>query len=154
MPTIDRQLLRDQIELYAEQSESWKPDHDEAMACRNLEDLIRLGRAVFRGVQNIDEDWSAMIRSGATPLLAKDAEEVADWYRRWYAPCAKVLGDIARFEGLGYTVEGADEFRDCCCQAELKNFDVQTVFSAVEQLNQGRARSLAEAMNELRSRSL
>jgi hypothetical protein len=154
MPTTRRANLRGQIDLYTQQSESWKPEHDEAMACRNLEDVIRLGISIFRGVQRVDQEWSEEVRSGAKSFNKDEAKEVADWYEWWYRPCPKVLGDIAGFEQRGYTVDGATEFRECCRATQLKKLDVDAVLRSVDQLNSGKGRRLSEAMDELRGRNI
>jgi hypothetical protein len=101
------------LRAYAEETEQWKQDHDEAMECRDLEETLRLGNCLYRTVQEIAESRRQ------TALDPNDFQEIEEYYKWWIKPCAFLLGRIDKFDrSFDGGVEGAVEFRENCKQAK------------------------------------
>ena len=62
-PKVD--LARKQMDVYAAEAESWKTDHNQAMACREAELLIRTGILAFDQIVQLDR-WHRL-QVGASP---------------------------------------------------------------------------------------
>ena len=103
---------RQAVDAYSENAETWKPDHDLAMACVHFEDLL------LKGIQSLGESvayhqtWQQQGLSGQVePNLSMD-QAIWDMYAWWLRPCKRVKRELRFFERQGFTVEHAAEFRD------------------------------------------
>jgi len=103
------------LEAYAgDEQEPWKEDHGNAMACRNLEEKIRVGNVLFGMVTQISD------RHLSSPESQEDPAPIENLFRWWLKPCDRIKARIERFEGVFKDgVEGADEFRQNCEAATL-----------------------------------
>ena len=104
---------RQAVDAYSENAEAWKPDHDLAMACGQLEDLLLAGIRSLHEIAVYHQGWQKQVLSGQqNPDLAMD-QAVWDMYAWWLRPCTRVKRELRFFERQGFTVEHAAEFRDC-----------------------------------------
>lgn len=107
-PGLD--AARRMLSAYAEEHEPWQPDHTAAMECRDLEDALGLGNAIFQAISE------ARRRHADQDIEEREAAE--DLYRWWIKPCARRLSQIAKLEEQDFTVEGAADFRRNCQEAK------------------------------------
>jgi hypothetical protein len=101
------------LSAYAEEDEQWKPDHNDAMACRDLEDTLRCGNGLYDSICKIAEHrW----------LEAQDPDdfrEIEEYFTWWLKPCDRIMAKIAELEReFKDGVEGANQFRRNCEQAK------------------------------------
>lgn len=92
-----------------EAMESWKPDHDKAMKCRNLEGTLRLGLLYYNVIRLSDEEVSRKVQLGEIDFDPKLTRSVRKWYLWWLKPCEEVLSSI-RVMQANFEVEHAAEF--------------------------------------------
>ena len=90
-------------------TEAWKRDHRNAMACRGLESVLRLGSCLFELLNRADEEWRLDYAEGRIEKsLEAEFDRLFSW---WLKPCKRIDAQIDVFEQLGYEVEGAEAFR-------------------------------------------
>lgn len=114
-------IYRPQVQAYRDtveaEAEGWKKDHRDAMACRNLEQMIRLGVGLYDGLELADE----MLRVDAARGKFTYTDEVGSafdkLFRWWLDPCHLIEAEIAKLESKQYTVELASDFRERCARA-------------------------------------
>jgi hypothetical protein len=99
-----------QIAVY---EESWQQDHDEAMRCRDLEDGLAVGVALFHLIERIDQSWRDRVFRGAEPFQAEDDAAIRLLYELWLHPSGRITARIEQFEAKFENVERAGEFRVC-----------------------------------------
>ncbi len=103
-----------QLEAYRE---SWRKDHEDAMACRDWEDAIAVGVNVCRMLQEREQAWRDQVFRGAIPFAGEDdadyRERVALWLETTDEVLANVLPNLERRFG---TVAGAEDLRRSAAQ--------------------------------------
>jgi hypothetical protein len=112
--SLDGTAIDGQLGLYEQQADSWKTDHDRAMAFLDIDAITNFGLGIYKSIRHADQAWSEAIRSGAMVLERENAERLARWYRWWIRPCDLLLGQIRELESEGYPVDNAAEFREAC----------------------------------------
>lgn len=113
MNTADRRGLPvyRQLEAYAE---SWKPNHAEAMACRDWEDAIAVGLAIYRMVWERQHAWRDQVFRGVIPYSEEDDRDHQARLANWLGTTKDVLSEsLPGLEARFGEVEGAAEFRRC-----------------------------------------
>jgi hypothetical protein len=103
-----------QLEAY---EESWKQDHQGAMACRDLEDTVAVGIAVFRLIERVEDSWRERVFRGAENYADPYDRWVQALYRGWLQVTDAVLTAVPALERRFGSVDGADELRACAGQA-------------------------------------
>jgi hypothetical protein len=98
--------------------ESWQPDHDAAMRCRDFEDflaeLVMIFRIVDRACRTRRED---VYRGEQEPDPDDDRFE-KQLYERWLRAAERAAVNLGRFEREFPSVVGSEEFRECRRVAE------------------------------------
>ena len=107
---IDRQL-----EAY---EEAWKQDHIEAMRCRDFEETLAVGIAIFRALVQIDTTWRERVSRGVEEYSVEEDQALRASFLSWLRPCAQGLERLRYFETRFDAVEGSAEFRRCCEEAK------------------------------------
>jgi hypothetical protein len=143
-------ILNLQLDSLAEQAEAWKKDHDAAMACRDLEEVIAFGNYVFERIRAMDEEWSAEARAAGTMPSEGDAKAVANLYDKW-RHCARIaMSQAAVFEKAGHMVKGADRLREFCREVDgILSVPAERLLQAAQHVREGRTRPLGEVRDEL-----
>lgn len=92
--------------------ESWKTDHDQAMQCRDFEDMLAEAVMVFQLVDEmVHRRRRAVFHAFWEPNPQLDEEE-KQLYTTWLKLMEQDLPKLAELEKT-FTVEGADRFRAC-----------------------------------------
>src|SRR5947207_1875532 len=115
MSTVDkgRSPVYRQLEAY---SESWKQDHRAAMACRDLEDTISVGVALFRLLVRAEDSWRERVFRGIEECSDEDDRWVQGLFRLWLQVTEDVLDALPTLEHRFSSVDGANELRECAAQ--------------------------------------
>ena len=105
-----------QLEAYGE---TWKRDHDAAMACRDWEDAIAIGVNIFHMLQEREQAWRDEVFRGAIPYSEDDNLDHQTRFAGWSETTREVLAEILPIlEKRFGMVAGADELRRCAQLAE------------------------------------
>jgi hypothetical protein len=102
----------------ASYEENWKGDHDDAMRCVELEEVIALGLTVYNLINRMDEIWRLAVHKKKVAYSPKVDKLITKALRDWLRGCKILAKIIKKVEGLGYEVTGAEEFRLACREAE------------------------------------
>ena len=145
--------LHRHLRFYEEQSDSWRGADDDAMAVRDLREVIAAALFVYQRIMTIDAEWSdELVAAGEFPHEA-DARAVQDLYAKW---ADKAAVDLRRAESLvakGRAVPRLDEFRAAYHEARgILSIPADRARSALQGAKEGRGRPVAEVRDELQGR--
>ena len=118
MNTVDkaRSPLHRQLKAY---EETWKRDHQDAMACRDWEDALAVGVNIFRHAAGREQAWRDQVFRGTVAFADKDDLEHRGRFAMWLNTTREVLTEILPgLETRFGTVAGADALRRCASLAE------------------------------------
>jgi hypothetical protein len=93
--------------------ETWKRDHETAMACHDLEALLRLGISAHENVVAEFRAWAADVIAGTADYDAARHAAVADDLRTWLGLVPEVSALIDGCTRAGYVVEHVPEYERC-----------------------------------------
>ena len=98
------EFVRRRIELLREEQEAWKGDHDRAMACFELDELIKDSAQVYEDICRLDEQWHLLIykTGGDHPT-----DTIDDLYESWFAATRR-LNDLFSMMEAEYAARGFD----------------------------------------------
>src|SRR5258708_4481066 len=96
-------FVEQRINLYGAQSEQWNVDHQEAMACRDLEDLMRFGLTILTGLEQFNESQKR--------ICVTDVSRTCALYELWYRKSVPLLSAASEIESRNYSVDAIEEFR-------------------------------------------
>src|SRR5688572_10091585 len=99
-----------QLEVY---QDSWQRDHNEAMACRDVEDTLAVGISLFHLLERAERSWRDRVFRGAEDYSGEQDEAIQGLYRAWLQVSAEVRDAVPDFENRFGSVDGAAEFREC-----------------------------------------
>lgn len=123
------------MEAYAA-DEPWKPDHDKAMACRDIEDLLTDGILLFRRIGEIEANYQRHALAGRDQNIEACVKEIDDLYRAWVDASQRWLMKAEQMSARGFTVEGLDAFRSTIEEAWnlLGNLEVERDMKPLDEL--------------------
>lgn len=104
------------VSAYAE-AEPWKEDHDTAMICFSVEQMVSWGNRLFRGLCEDDEIWQTHVLESNVAYDSDWQENLLDLFRKWRRGSERLLTQIEWLEGSGFEVRGSSEFRRNCIEA-------------------------------------
>lgn len=104
-----------QIDIIDEQ---WQANHLEAMSCWDFEELLRLCVETFERLNREEENWRHSVLCGGHAYSAEEENAFVALYAKWKDLCENFLAPLAHFEGSGFVIECADQFRACIREAE------------------------------------
>lgn len=131
-------------ELTEDRDEAWKPEHNAAMNCRDLEDTLQRGLGWFYIIRLGDESWSKKVQSGETAFDADRVASIRSAYEWWLKPCDQILQRIQEVE-REYEVVNAAEFRRAFLRARrLVSFNLAELLESASQWTRGEVRELTE----------
>ena len=110
-----------QVEAFSREAgrqERWKVDHQEAMACLNLEALVAFGIMSYEGVDNADRKVRALLAEGKIKVEPEFWKVVAAALDQWVKAAHTTLPAILACEKKGFSVDRADRFRAILAHAE------------------------------------
>jgi hypothetical protein len=147
-------VLDQQIEFYSNQAERaedlWQADHEAAMQCCDVEDLIELGLAMLNSIRRRNQSWDNSIRESKEAFSWDDSERFATAFQLWTLATRRILRLAQYFESKGFEVRGAAMLGDAFRHVSLLSFDVKRLRASFESLEQGRGIPREKALNELR----
>lgn len=113
MSTVERHRspVYRQLEAYGE---SWRKDHDEAMACWDWEDAIAVGINIFRMLREREDSWREQVFRGTRDYTEDDNQDHRARFAAWLDTTEGLLTDnLPQLETRFGKVEVADELRRC-----------------------------------------
>ena len=90
--------------------EPWRADHDTAMQCFEMEEILAVGNMAYDLVSFIDAAWQDRVARGKVLFTEEDDRQIGELYRKWIEVSERKVGDIGRLAHEGYEVHGADTF--------------------------------------------
>ena len=147
--------LQQQLDLYQKQSaqaDAWKGAHQEAMACRDIEDAITFGLGILYSIQRRNGQWASEVRSGAVQFSWEIAQHFADLYQSWLGFSRHLLQAIDACEQGNYEIDGTNTFRSRVREVALMNFDLDRIRRSISALQQGKGAPFRQVVHELRNR--
>src|SRR5262249_50192897 len=105
-----------QLEAY---EETWKRDHKDAMACRDWEDAIAVGLAMYRLFWERLDAWYDQVFRGVIPYAEEDNRDHQARLANWLATTKEVIAEaLPDREARFGQVHAAAELRRCALAAE------------------------------------
>lgn len=112
-------IVRRDVELYLDVvSESWRDDHEVAMACYRFQDILQRGIMLFDLLVRVDECWRKLVSDGKVSCDPNVPQILKKLLARWSEPCPEALRRLEVFERNGFEVAFAEEFRSRCREAQ------------------------------------
>ncbi len=133
-------------------AESWKFDHDSAMACYDFDEWLAFGLKCLEFIREKERRYHDRLKSGKSPVDPQVIEEIQELYEQWYSPCRHLLEELEQFEREGYVVTNAQAFRTACMFSNIPGFEPQKLQSAAERAQAGQIRSPKDLRDELQRR--
>lgn len=131
--------------------ESWRIDHQHAMACHDLEDWLDYGLALLASIRKIEERRRSRASGKKTEIDRKLMEALDRLMEAWYAPSGHLLQQIEAMERQGYVVANASEFRQACTTGRMWGMDPAQLHRAAAQFAAGQGVKLKDVTDELRN---
>ena len=94
------------LKAYAE-AEPWKKDHDAAMRCFEMDEVIELGNLAFRFLSYVDAAWQERVAAGKIPYTEEDDRQIGKLYETWVNITEQDLVEIEKLTREGFEVRGA-----------------------------------------------
>jgi hypothetical protein len=135
-------FLKRQLGVYEEYRDSWKRDHDDAIAIYDLEDAISFGVSLYERLKRKPP------KDGTTVDMAV---ALCAYYRDWHGISRDVLHIVETYESRGFTVEGATEFKEMFAELTRMQEAVSEIQETVTALQSGEGVSLDAAIGELQN---
>jgi hypothetical protein len=128
--THENRALEGQLNLYNEQVENWKQEHDRAMDCYELQTILSFGLHIYNNICQTADAWADAVKRGVTPNRLEDAERLRKWFAGWIKPCDGLEAQIKQFRDEGYSVDHAQEFQEACLHARsVLNFSLDRLYA-------------------------
>jgi hypothetical protein len=143
-------LLEEQFGLYEKCLESWRKAHQEAMSCRDIEDLVAHILTTLQQLRRRTETWAGQVGVGGPEFSCEDSKQQADLYHRWLAVASALVGVIEAYEQAGYEIEGAAELRTAHRDVSLMSLDPERAHTSIAALERGEGIPAQEVMDGIR----
>jgi hypothetical protein len=123
------------MEAYAA-GDPWRPEHDQAMACRDVEDLLADGILLFRRIGEIEARNQRLALEGRIADIDGSLKETDDLYRAWVEASQRWLTTAERMAAQGFGVEGLADFRAAIGEAWnlVGNLDIERDMKPLDDL--------------------
>jgi hypothetical protein len=105
-------LIRKQVQLCDEAANAWRPDHDDAMQCRDLEEWLTILVAAYDLAVQRDEDWRLNVFRKQEPYDAIVHGEINATFEAWRVAAQKMEQNVGQLESKSFTVEHSAALRD------------------------------------------
>jgi hypothetical protein len=132
-----------------ERPEPWKPAHDVAMGCRDLEEAVQTGLGLYVLIDAANRRVADAARAGVMEFDWETAEHFAAAYRWWLDGARPLIEAVKEYECNGFEVERAAEFRETFRAVSLLPLETESIRRNVEALESGKGITLGQALNEL-----
>ncbi len=108
---MNKALLEKELDLFLEQQEVWKTDHEDAMLSWDAEEAVALGIHVFQRLNQADE--RNQLRAFREEISHDEAEgeraRLMDLFRRLLPAIERLLRAIKYCSEKGYVIDRAEE---------------------------------------------
>lgn len=123
------------LAAYAE-AEPWNPDHDAAMRCFEMEEVIAVGNFAYEFVCHADAAWQDHVAAGKLPYKEENDQQFGENYRKWVEITERNLDEIEKLTRDGYEVKRADELMAHLEEARgiLESRDLEAEMRPIEEI--------------------
>ncbi len=97
--------------------ESWQQDHDIAMYCGGIEEMLAVGLSTFQLLERVNRSWRDRVFRGTQEYREEANAALQSCYRVWLAVTEAVLAPVPTLEKQFGVVEGAADVRVCVAEA-------------------------------------
>ncbi len=113
------------VKNYNDESDALMLAHQEAMDCRDCEDLLQLGIDAFAWIMSADCKVRLALKNGNYEEFESQQTALQMLCRAWLLPCEYAERWIAIQQNTGNKPENQAAFRQCCIemQAIVKSFE-------------------------------
>ena len=94
-------------------TETMMRDHDDAMDCRNLEDLLRLQIYIFSSLKRADQGQREKIYAGNRAYDPKESETLDEAYLRLHKIFRTMDSWVENTRKKGFNIDHLDEYHEC-----------------------------------------
>src|SRR5215204_4432887 len=134
-------------------AESWKFEHDSAMACYDFDDWLAFGLKCLEFIRDKERRYHERLKAGNVSAAdSQIIEDIQELYEQWYSPCRHLLEELEQFEREGFSVSNAEAFRAACMSSNIPGFEPQKLQSSAQRAQAGEVRSAKELRDELQRR--
>lgn len=120
------------VQIFREEQEQWKADHDQAQASFELEELLGDGAELYEKICRLDECWHLAVFENPKTFDQETNDEIHGLFQHWFDTTTHVL-DLTREMQADYAARGFDMNRirelsasHHACQAILNPSEVET----------------------------
>lgn len=131
---------------------NWQTEHQQALACFDLEDLIDYGLWVISSIRRYNDGWASAIENSKCTFSWDDATGFGQAYQKWLDTSERVLAVARAFEAQGYDVRRSGDLEEAISDVKLMSLDTSRARSALESLERGEGVSQQQALDGLRNR--
>jgi hypothetical protein len=97
----------------SEHGESWKASHDEAMTCRDLEDLLGWGLDIWGRLNRHHKEWHDLIAAGKVEYSQEREQNFKQKIQELVRTCERLISAIEKFQAVTeLRVDYLDAFRE------------------------------------------
>lgn len=107
----DSSLVRRQVELCDQASESWTSDHKDAMQCHDLQEWLAILISTYDLVVRLDERWRHAVFEKLEVHDPAVDREISDLFTRWKHAATIMERRIRDFETKQFDVDHAAALR-------------------------------------------
>lgn len=148
-------VLNQQFELYgqqAEQFESWKLEHEKAMASYDLEDILAVGLTLLDRLNRHAHQRAQQVLAGEIGFNWETSRLLANGYKGWLAGSTHLLHAIDECEDEGFYVQDATTMRQAHAKVSAMCLNMDRAEAGYHAMERGEGVPAEQVMNELRSR--
>jgi len=99
--------------------ERWQILHQQAMSCRNWEEIAERSGLCFRLIIDTDEQLRAMYGTGDAEYHQGDDVQLFALFLIWHGLSQRVQNEIRQVAGMGFEVDCNEEFQSSAAEAQL-----------------------------------
>jgi len=97
------------LAAYAE-ADSWEVDHDDAIRCFDMEELIAVGGLAFEFLSFVESAWQDHVSAGKIEYQEEDDRQIGRLYQKWVEITERNVAEVEKLTRNGFQVKGADQF--------------------------------------------
>ena len=113
-------VVRSAIHAYRRESrkDAWKADHNAAMKCFDLEEMLWVANGVYDAITHFDETHRGRVLSGEIEFDPDHSGLIRQAYAWWLGPCDVFQAAINKYRGRFGNVTNSEEFLSRCREAK------------------------------------
>ncbi len=145
------EFTEEKLRIYREEAESWQAEHQQAMFCFDLHDILKEAIHYYQLITELELDWRDWSFENPDRFDAEIEKRIRSLFEMWHATSknmSSLLGDLeGQYRERGFDSNLMLEFRRCLQNAESVLADQHSYFvsdamvnlrdAAIDDLKQG-----------------